>query len=105
MFWPCQTRTSTCGNFATISSGLYRFLAITVLLGVKRHTSSRTASMGADHHALAGRILVAAAGIAAYDLGQNIVGQLVAACEVMQGAVARPYWDIEPPDIRYTYAT
>src|SRR6266511_535713 len=32
MFWPCETRTSTCRNFATISSGLYRFLAITVLL-------------------------------------------------------------------------
>src|SRR4029453_17163367 len=35
MFWPCETRTSTCRNFATISSGLYRFLAITVLLDVK----------------------------------------------------------------------
>src|SRR5262245_9254022 len=35
MFWPCETRTSTCHNFATISSGLYRFLAITVLLDVK----------------------------------------------------------------------
>ena len=22
MFWPCETRTSTCRNFATISSGL-----------------------------------------------------------------------------------
>src|SRR5262245_5941038 len=32
MFWPCETRTSTCRNLATISSGLYRFLAITVLL-------------------------------------------------------------------------
>src|SRR5262245_47940355 len=32
---PCETRTSTCRNFATISSGLYRFLAITVLLDVK----------------------------------------------------------------------
>jgi hypothetical protein len=31
MFWPCETRTSTCRNFATISSGLYRFLAITVI--------------------------------------------------------------------------
>src|SRR5262249_21127569 len=29
------TRTSTCRNFATISSGLYRFLAIAVLLDVK----------------------------------------------------------------------
>src|SRR3989441_13207842 len=35
MFWPCETRTSTCRSFATISSGLYRFLAIAVLLGVK----------------------------------------------------------------------
>src|SRR5215467_6514485 len=35
MFWPCETKTSTCRSFATISSDLYRFLAITVLLGVK----------------------------------------------------------------------
>src|SRR5262249_17312035 len=35
MFWPCATRTSTCRNFAPISSGLYRFLVITVLLDVK----------------------------------------------------------------------
>src|SRR5262249_14081336 len=49
MACPCETRTSTCRSFATISSGLYRFLAITVLLDVKRHTSSRTTSMGADH--------------------------------------------------------
>src|SRR5262245_46913636 len=34
-FWPCETRTSTCRSFATISSDLYRFLAITVLLDVK----------------------------------------------------------------------
>jgi hypothetical protein len=47
--WPCETRTSTWRSFATISSGLYRFLAIAVLLDVKRHTSSRTTSMGADH--------------------------------------------------------
>src|SRR5262249_41386026 len=33
--WPCETRTSTCRSFATISSGLYRFLAIAVLLDVK----------------------------------------------------------------------
>src|SRR5262245_60038346 len=31
MPWPCQTRTSTWRSFATISSGLYRFLAIAVL--------------------------------------------------------------------------
>src|SRR5215831_9172907 len=30
-----ENRTSTCRSFATISSGLYRFLAITVLLDVK----------------------------------------------------------------------
>src|SRR5262245_33240322 len=35
MFGPCETRTSTCRSFATISSGLYRFLAIAVLLDVK----------------------------------------------------------------------
>src|SRR5256885_5538782 len=35
MLWPCETRTSTCRSFATISSGLYRFLAIAVLLDVK----------------------------------------------------------------------
>src|SRR6516164_6966162 len=35
MFWPCETRISTCRSFATISSGLYRFLAIAVLLDVK----------------------------------------------------------------------
>src|SRR5438445_6865900 len=35
MFWPCETRTSICRNLATISSGLYRFLSITVLLDVK----------------------------------------------------------------------
>src|SRR5262249_53254258 len=52
MACPCETRTSTCRSFATISSGLYRFLAITVLLDVKRHTSSRTTSMGADQRAV-----------------------------------------------------
>src|SRR5262245_4553190 len=35
LFWPCETRTSTCRNFGTSSSGLYRFLAIAVLLDVK----------------------------------------------------------------------
>src|SRR5262245_10174502 len=50
LIWPCETRTSTCRNFATISSGLYRFLAITVLLDVKRHTSSRTTSTGPDQN-------------------------------------------------------
>src|SRR5262249_33194038 len=52
MACPCETRTSTCRSFATISSGLYRFLAITVLLDVKRHTSSRTTSMGADQYSI-----------------------------------------------------
>src|SRR3954467_10031921 len=28
MFCPCETRTSTCRNFATISSGLWCFLGI-----------------------------------------------------------------------------
>src|SRR5262249_44810363 len=32
---PCETRTSTCRSFARISSGLYRFLVIAVLLDVK----------------------------------------------------------------------
>src|SRR5215468_3385258 len=39
MFWPCETRTSTCRSFTTISSGLYRFLAIAVLLD---HTVAHT---------------------------------------------------------------
>src|SRR5262249_54501150 len=54
---PCETRTSTCRSFATISSGLYRFLAITVLLDVKdipqvgplqwgRINKSRSAALG-----------------------------------------------------------
>jgi hypothetical protein len=41
MFWPCETRTSTCRSFATISTGLYRFLAIAVLPDVKDIKSSR----------------------------------------------------------------
>src|SRR3974390_334005 len=49
MFWPCETRTSTCRNFATISSGVYFFLGISVLLDAKRHSSSRTTSKGVDH--------------------------------------------------------
>src|SRR6478609_9186350 len=49
MFWPCETRTSTCRNFATISSGVYRFFGIAVLLHVKRHSSGRTTSKGEDH--------------------------------------------------------
>src|SRR4029077_3552836 len=48
MFWPCETRTSTCRNFATISSGVYRFFGIAVLLHVKRHSSGRTTSKGED---------------------------------------------------------
>ena len=32
MFWPCETRTSTCRSFATISSALYRFRGIAVLV-------------------------------------------------------------------------
>src|SRR4051794_27248104 len=49
MFWPCETRTSTCRNFATISSGVYRFFGIAVLLHVKRHSSGRTTSKREDH--------------------------------------------------------
>jgi hypothetical protein len=30
--FPCEISTSTCQSFATISSGLYRFLGIAVLL-------------------------------------------------------------------------
>src|SRR5256885_12004520 len=50
MFCPCETRTSTCRNFATISSGLCCFLGILVLLDAKRHTSGRTTSKGEDHY-------------------------------------------------------
>src|SRR6185436_9040309 len=48
MFCPCETRTSTCRNFTTISSGLWCFLGILVLLDAKRHTSGRTTSKGED---------------------------------------------------------
>src|SRR5262249_58590463 len=40
LFWPCETRTSPCRNFATISSGLYRFLTIAVLLDAKTYLKS-----------------------------------------------------------------
>src|SRR5262245_34583722 len=40
MSWPWETRTSTCRNLATISSGLYRFLAIAVLLDVETYLKS-----------------------------------------------------------------
>ena len=49
MPWPCETRTSTCRSFVTISSGLCLFLGISVLLDAKRHTSSRATSTRADH--------------------------------------------------------
>src|SRR5450830_840586 len=48
MPWPCETRTSTCRSFVTISSGLCLFLGISVLLDAKRHTSGRTTSTRAD---------------------------------------------------------
>jgi hypothetical protein len=48
MPWPCETRTSTCRSFVTISSGLCLFLGISVLLDAKRHASSRTTSSRAD---------------------------------------------------------
>jgi hypothetical protein len=47
------------------------------------------------------RLFIAAASITVYDLRQLVtefVRQLVAAGEIMQGAVARPKWDQEPPD-------
>src|SRR5215467_13404250 len=53
MFWPCETRTSTCRNFATISSGLYRFLVITVLLDVKDIPQVGPLQWGRITHALA----------------------------------------------------
>src|SRR5450830_797057 len=49
MPWPCETRTSTCRSFVTISSGLSLFVGITILLDAKRHTSSRTTFVGVDH--------------------------------------------------------
>src|ERR1039458_329155 len=52
MPWPCETRTSTCRSFVTISSGLCLFLGISVLLDAKRHTSGRTTSSRADHKAV-----------------------------------------------------
>src|SRR6185369_10438272 len=75
MFWPCDTRTSTCRNLATISSGLYRFLAITVLLDVKDIISSRTTSVGADHEAENGE-----GWLMSYKLG--------CACTALVGAIA-----------------
>src|SRR5262249_5158002 len=53
-FWPCETRTSTCRSFATISSGLYRFLAITVLLDVKDIPQVGPLQWGVDHHCAGG---------------------------------------------------
>ena len=38
----------SCRNFAMISSGVYRFFAIAVLLHVKKHSSGRTTSKGED---------------------------------------------------------
>src|SRR3974390_1383105 len=52
MLWPCETSTSTCLSLATISSGLYLFRGISVLLDAKRHNSSRTTPTRADHHRL-----------------------------------------------------
>src|SRR5262245_52919502 len=51
MSWPWETRTSTCRNFATISSGLYRFLAIAVLLDVETYLKS-------DHFVGGGSLLL-----------------------------------------------
>src|SRR5262245_18625138 len=52
MSWPWETKTSTCRNFATISSGLYRFLAIAVLLDVDTYLKS-------DHFVGGGSWLIA----------------------------------------------
>src|SRR5881392_361187 len=43
---PCDVTTSTCRNFATISSGLCLFLAICSPPRWQSHTSSRTTSLG-----------------------------------------------------------
>ena len=52
---PRETSHITCRSFATISSGLYLFLGISVLLEAKSHRSSRTTQCGllsgADHRA------------------------------------------------------
>jgi hypothetical protein len=45
-----ETRTSTCRSFATNSSGLYRFLAIAVLLDVKDIPKVGTTSMGVNQN-------------------------------------------------------
>jgi hypothetical protein len=47
---------SICRNFATISSGVYRFFGILVLLDAKRYSSSRTTSKRADHFAEEARL-------------------------------------------------
>src|SRR3954471_5137577 len=49
MVAPCEASTSTCRSFVTISSGLYLFLGISVLLDAKSHRSGRTNSMGVAH--------------------------------------------------------
>jgi hypothetical protein len=36
MVWPCETKTSTCLSLATISSGLYLLLGISVLVGCQK---------------------------------------------------------------------
>src|SRR5262244_1733080 len=65
---PCETRTSTCRSFATISSGLYRFLAITVLLDVKDIPQVGPLQWG--------RIIIASIGNAAENVLWPLVGRM-----------------------------
>ena len=55
-FCPCDTRTPTCRNLATMFSGVCLLLGISVLLNAKRHWSSQTTSKGMDQSALVRRV-------------------------------------------------
>src|SRR5215813_8842717 len=55
MFWPCESRTSTCRNFATISSGLYRFLAKSSLMSKTYLKSDHFNGGGSGLHRTIGR--------------------------------------------------
>src|SRR5262245_62212874 len=59
MSWPWETKTSTCRNFATISSRLYLFLAIAVLLDVDTYLKSDHFVGGGSHPAVPLRDLLA----------------------------------------------
>ena len=73
MPWPCETRTSTCRSFVTISSGLCLFLGISVLLDAKRHTSGRTNSTRADRTHLLDWLCRAIMPIASNDKGIIVI--------------------------------